>query len=578
MKNQNLFIVTLCAAISVAAPNGFAQEAEATVKKSLADGDVPANAGETGGVPAGDADPVTPVQETIVEGTDKETNCTDKVDNDNDSLIDCADADCYGRPECAPSGGPEISDALCSDFIDNDNDGYKDCDDIDCQGSTVSVCNGSMDRIKAMQTKSIGQNTVTGDDIPQLGPGQTVEDLIGTGGDIDGERNDFLCSDGIDNDGDGKTDCEDFGCRFDPQVTICTGTPGIRFSMVAQAGLKLQLDRNYGGEIIGEDAFQGMGDIFGANAEPDAIFRALQLRAFGPLPGIQDSFFLISTRFEKTPRLTFAMVQFPVGGGHFFNMNSGGGGLSSALVRSNAKRAMITPPYYLYNSFEQGNGISVEFNGPLVPGKVGYRAFVAGGQGAVSFNVGGRFANLQDDNFAYGAGGQLIFTPIGHWSRWDSEYLYTKVPTTLGISLGARYDQRPRERFPAANLAATLRSNRLILTGEVYAKRELEFESTQLAFNAMVGALVVPKKFFIAADVGQFVASEMGNPPAVFPATLETVQNEFQYRFAGHWYIWKNIGILSLLLTDHYMGPRQDRPNADNFNRRSIELVGQYRF
>ena len=50
-----------------------------------------------------------------------------------------------------------------------------------------------------------------------------IEDLIGSGKDKDGERNDVLCSDGFDNDGDGMVDCADYGCRFDPDVTICQG-------------------------------------------------------------------------------------------------------------------------------------------------------------------------------------------------------------------------------------------------------------------------------------------------------------------------------------------------------------------
>jgi hypothetical protein len=35
------------------------------------------------------------------------------------------------------------------------------------------------------------------------------------------ENTDASCSDGIDNDDDGFTDCDDFGCSQNPLVTVC---------------------------------------------------------------------------------------------------------------------------------------------------------------------------------------------------------------------------------------------------------------------------------------------------------------------------------------------------------------------
>lgn len=35
------------------------------------------------------------------------------------------------------------------------------------------------------------------------------------------ENTDVLCSDLVDNDGNGFVDCEDFGCRFRPEVAVC---------------------------------------------------------------------------------------------------------------------------------------------------------------------------------------------------------------------------------------------------------------------------------------------------------------------------------------------------------------------
>ncbi len=70
-----------------------------------------------------------------------ETICDDGQDNDGDSLVDCADPDCTDALNC-----PEI----CNDSIDNDADGDVDCDDSECAGfpaepCTESICNDSLD-------------------------------------------------------------------------------------------------------------------------------------------------------------------------------------------------------------------------------------------------------------------------------------------------------------------------------------------------------------------------------------------------------------------------------------------------
>ena len=259
---------------------------------------------------------------------------------------------------------PENTDARCSDWIDNDEDGYVDCSDKDCQGGLVSVCKGSWKG--PLNQASGSSNAPQTDDLPALGAGETVEDLIGKHGDKDGERNDQLCSDGVDNDGDGRTDCADFGCRFDPNVSVCRGNPGMRFSIVGNISFEYDL----------------------ANEAFDTRFTKLQLRSFGPMPLIQDSFYLISMRTEKTPRLTFAMFQVPLGDGHFVNVNSGGGGLSNGMVLSSAKNLLLDPAFYLYSAFDQGNGAAVEFSGPIdSDGFAFYRAYAAGGSGLFTGNV-----------------------------------------------------------------------------------------------------------------------------------------------------------------------------------------------
>ncbi len=58
-----------------------------------------------------------------------ENICTDGIDNDGDTLIDCADSDCAAAAECIIVD--EVK-GLCTDGIDNDRDGLTDCADPGC--------------------------------------------------------------------------------------------------------------------------------------------------------------------------------------------------------------------------------------------------------------------------------------------------------------------------------------------------------------------------------------------------------------------------------------------------------------
>ena len=485
----------------------------------------------------------------------RETNCTNQVDDDGDGLPDCGDSDCISDPACQSDGGPENTNARCSDWIDNDNDGHVDCGDTDCEGGTVTVCGGSW---QGPLEASGAENTATTDtsDIPELGEGQTVEDLIGRGSDADGERNDLLCSDGFDNDNDGRIDCADFGCRFDPSVNVCRGNPGMRFSIVAN--------------ITGDYDF--------VEEQPDVRFSKLQLRSFGPMPLIQDSFYLVSMRAEKTPRLTFAMFQVPLGDGHFLNINSGGGGLSNALVLSSAKRLLLDAPFYLYSAFEQGNGAAAEVSGPLGDsGIFRYRAYVAGGAGLFSGNVGGRYFGFDNTNFTWGAGAAFGFNVLGRYSRWDSQFLYTTGPPSLAFTLGGKYDERAQERFVAAYADMNFRWNRFSLGAANYTKREFEFKSWQTAYNIRLGILLVEKHLMLGADFGEFVPTDPENPPELEETELRRQLSEMQWRVALHWYFWRNVGVATLLYKDREVEPSV-KGQVEPDRERSLGLTVQYRF
>ncbi len=98
-------------------------------------------------------------------GGTPETNCANNVDDDGDGLVDCADADCFGDPNCL---GPQ-TEFSCTNGIDDDLDGDVDCDDADCLNDPACVTPGNE-----------------------------------------------ICNDGLDNDGDGFVDCDDSDCVLSP--------------------------------------------------------------------------------------------------------------------------------------------------------------------------------------------------------------------------------------------------------------------------------------------------------------------------------------------------------------------------
>ncbi len=62
--------------------------------------------------------------------------CSDRLDNDNNGLIDCADTACLVFSFCHPdTANPNAENtlALCTDKLDNDGNGNIDCDDTPCK-------------------------------------------------------------------------------------------------------------------------------------------------------------------------------------------------------------------------------------------------------------------------------------------------------------------------------------------------------------------------------------------------------------------------------------------------------------
>ena len=160
--------------------------------------------------------------------------CTDGCNNDGDFFADCNDFDCCDVVACGPTtgcgrramtdsgprrdaavmacatAGPETTAAACADGCDNNGNGFFDCGDFDCC-RVVSGCG---------PTTACGRDAGTAaprDAGPRCDAGAGAGPEMGMAG----------CTDGIDNDCDGFTDCRDFGCTTEAPATrtYCVTTP-----------------------------------------------------------------------------------------------------------------------------------------------------------------------------------------------------------------------------------------------------------------------------------------------------------------------------------------------------------------
>ena len=248
-------------------------------------------------------------------------------------------------------------------------------------------------------------------------------------------------------------------------------------------------------------------------------------------------------------------------------------GLSQVNAISIHKQLFIERPN-LFRAMEQFNSAALEVEGPLSSdGKFGYRVFAAGGSGRFDGNVGGR--NLAGgENYPWGMGAAFQLNAIGYYNRQDTPFLYVPVPLTLGIVAGAKYDEREQERYLSVNAHIALRYNRFILLLEDYFKREFEFVSDTNAFVAQAGVLVVPKILMVAAQFGQSNPGEIEKTPPGGSLAIKAADEQL-LQGAAHFYVYRNIGVLSAIYT------RRTAPEAEDdaqFLDHSFRLVGQYRF
>jgi hypothetical protein len=134
--------------------------------------------------------------------------CSDGIDNDGNGFTDCRDFAC--EDFCDPIDPPDPVDEEdgfdeCKDGIDNDEDGFPDCADFSCRGSEQERVIDGMTVIANPCQESItpvtdGRSFMT-DELRRRSEIQEASDR---------------CSNGIDEDQDGFTDCEDWDCHWNP--------------------------------------------------------------------------------------------------------------------------------------------------------------------------------------------------------------------------------------------------------------------------------------------------------------------------------------------------------------------------
>jgi hypothetical protein len=146
-------------------------------------------------------------------GVPLETTCADGADDDGDGNADCADSDCDSAPNCMQADYAARGEVDCENGLDDDGDGSADCADDDCQatspncmaGATGSRCGRRAARTGSTTTATARPTAPT--TTARRSPGASWSSTGSSWRDLRGHR---------DNDGDGAVDCADADCTADP--------------------------------------------------------------------------------------------------------------------------------------------------------------------------------------------------------------------------------------------------------------------------------------------------------------------------------------------------------------------------
>jgi hypothetical protein len=182
-----------------------------------------------------------------------EMACSDGFDNDCNGLTDCADPSCAGAScgtGCACAMGMK-TETNCGDGMDNDGDGLTDCADPDCSGiacgmngltCTTSACRCLVDGGTVQMMESICNDGLDNDcnGLTDCQESACVGQVCGTAGQVCGDAGTCLCTggggplempemscmDGFDNDCNGLIDCADPACAGTSCGAGCTCNNG----------------------------------------------------------------------------------------------------------------------------------------------------------------------------------------------------------------------------------------------------------------------------------------------------------------------------------------------------------------
>ncbi|MDC0715053.1 hypothetical protein POL68_41775 [Stigmatella sp. ncwal1] len=172
--------------------------------------------------------PSVSICDVLTEADNKQ--CRDDIDNDGDGLKDCSDPNCFDNPFVTVC--PQVSPTTTSHIVEGTpeacSDGFgSDCASIGCM--YLSQCGGT-EPIGALYPYTTGfeesSNASCSNGLDDDGDGYTdcadneckYNSLVTV---CTRENSIEACADGLDNDGDGYSDCNDFDCSRNPYVKIC---------------------------------------------------------------------------------------------------------------------------------------------------------------------------------------------------------------------------------------------------------------------------------------------------------------------------------------------------------------------
>lgn len=177
-------------------------------------------------------------------------NCDNKIDDNDDGIIDCNDENCKSQDICKIKIIPEN----CSNNVDDDNDGKKDCEDTDC---------AAVDSCKIVVSENCS-NKVDDDGDAKIDCADTecINDLVCKPKDVEPTSTDkivsYACNDGKDNDSDGLVDFpSDPGCtdsndsdEYNPKDTTVRETERLSFGKLLFFAGARQIQISSNGNVL----------------------------------------------------------------------------------------------------------------------------------------------------------------------------------------------------------------------------------------------------------------------------------------------------------------------------------------